>query len=73
MTLKSVNHFYYYASGEVLTDMFTFEQMSDPQFDVTEHVSQAFEDWCKDDIIGLIRGIAKAMHHAYLLGRGSEC
>lgn len=66
--MKTVEDFYYQASGLVLTDYFTYDEIQDEDFDVCEYMWEAMAYLDAKDLYGYISQIATNLFQAYELG-----
>ena len=66
--MKTIEDFYYQASGYVLTDYFTYEQLHAADFNFAEHIAEQYEDLWDEHILNLIGEFAEAMFKGYTEG-----
>ncbi len=70
--MKTVENFYYQASGLVLTDFFTHEQLQDDDFDICDHAWEPLEYWDAKELHSYIAQIASNLFQAHELGLKGE-
>ena len=66
--MKTVKDFYYQASGLVLTEYFTYEQLQDDDFCLCDYAWRPLEDWESYELLEYIVAIARDLFEAYELG-----
>lgn len=72
MSITSSKDFYREASGYVLTDYFSYDELHDPHFEIRKHACVSFSDWEDDEILNHIDEFAETMYRAYEMGAANN-